>query len=101
VNGQRVYADASHVQTTVSVEMKPGQLDASDLHAWSDLSAKLQKVPALKAYGYTLEGDVAWAKGDATAATQAYESASAIRPSPVTQKKIEAVKLSKSRKVHH
>jgi predicted negative regulator of RcsB-dependent stress response len=47
------------------------------------------------------EGDVARAKGDTTAATQAYESASAIRPSPVTQKKIEAVKLSKSRKVHH
>jgi predicted negative regulator of RcsB-dependent stress response len=89
------------VQLTVSVDVKPSQLDASDLHAWSDLSAKLQKVPALQAYGYNLEGDVAWAKGDTTAATQAYESASAIRPSPVTQKKIEAVKLSKSRKVHH
>lgn len=101
VNGRPVYADASHVQMTVSVDVKPGQLDASDLHAWSDLSAKLQKVPALKAYGYNLEGDVAWAKGDATAATQAYESASAIRPLPVTQKKIEAVKLSKSRMVHH
>lgn len=100
VNGQRIYADAAHVQMTVSTDVRPGQLEATDLHAWSDLSAKLQKVPALKAYGYSMEGDVAWAKGDTTAATRAYQNAKAIRPMPVTRKKIEAVKLGAPSKVH-
>ena len=101
VHGQGVYADAAQVQMTLSSEVKPGQLKAVDLHAWSDLSVQLQKVPALKAYGYNMEGDVAWAQGDTTAAAQAYQNAKAIRPLPVTQKKIEAVKLGTSHKIHN
>ncbi|HJR12769.1 MAG TPA: hypothetical protein VJ833_02620, partial [Rhodanobacteraceae bacterium] len=86
-----------HRQMIASAHVVPGQLDASDLHAWSDLSAKMQKVPSLKAYGYAMQGDVAWVKGDTKAANEAYQTASAIRPLPVIRKKIEAVKVAKPR----
>ncbi|HEY3519805.1 MAG TPA: hypothetical protein VGK80_02055 [Rhodanobacteraceae bacterium] len=94
-HGHAIDAEVQRVEVSTSFDVKPGQLDAGDVHAWSDLSTKLQKVPALEAYGYAMQGDVAWAKGDTDAAKQAYVSASAIRPTPVTQKKIEAVKLVK------
>jgi len=90
-----VSSDDGHRQMIASAHVVPGQLDASDLHAWSDLSEKMQKVPSLKAYGYAMQGDVAWVKGDTKAASEAYQTASAIQPLPVTRKKIEAVKVAK------
>src|SRR5690348_347892 len=88
-------SDDAHRQMIASAHVVPGQLDASDLHAWSDLSAKLQEVPSLKAYGYAMQGDVAWVKGDTQTASRAYQTASAIQSSPVTRKKIEAMKVAK------
>jgi Alpha/beta hydrolase family len=100
-HGQAVFADATHVQVKVSAHPVPERLDANDVHAWSDLSAQLQKVPSLKAYGYTMQGDLAWARGDTRTAKMAYANASAIKPSPATAKKIEAVKLAKPSPAHH
>ena len=88
-------SDDAHRQMIASAHVVPGQLDANDLHAWSDLSAKLQEVPSLKAYGYAMQGDVAWVKGDTKTASKAYQTASAIQSSPVTRKKIEAMKVAK------
>ncbi|HKU80507.1 MAG TPA: hypothetical protein VJQ42_11770, partial [Rhodanobacteraceae bacterium] len=56
---------------------------------------KLQEVPSLKAYGYAMQGDVAWVKGDTKTANKAYQTASAIQSSPATRKKIEAMKVAK------
>lgn len=99
-HGQPVYADVQHIQISMSGDVKPEQLDARDVHAWSDLSAKMQSVPSLKAYGYNMQGDVAWMQGDTKTAKQAYQNASAIQPTPVTQKKIDAVKLGKLQEFH-
>jgi hypothetical protein len=100
VQGQVVYADVQHAQITVSPEIKAGAHAASDLHARSDLSAKLQGVPSLQAYGYTMQGDVLWAQGHATAAKKAYRNASAIQSTPVTEKKLEAVKVTELKQGH-
>jgi hypothetical protein len=100
VQGQVVYADVQHAQVTVSPEIKAGAHAASDLHARSDLSAKLQRVPSLQAYGYNMQGDVLWAQGHATAAKKAYQNASAIQSTPVTEKKLEAVKVTELKQGH-
>jgi predicted negative regulator of RcsB-dependent stress response len=84
----------------VSPEIKAGEYAASDLHARSDLSAKLQGVPSLQAYGYTMQGDVLWAQGHVTAAKKAYQNASAIQSTPVTEKKLEAVKVTELKQGH-
>ncbi|MEO6969061.1 MAG: hypothetical protein ABI132_11505 [Rhodanobacteraceae bacterium] len=99
-HGRVVHADVQHVQIAVSTDVKPDPLPASDLHARTDLSIQMQKVPALKAYGYTMQGDVARMHGDTQAAKQAYQNASAIQPLPVTQKKIDAMKHGKAQQVH-
>lgn len=100
-HGHQIAADVQRAQIVSSTVVKSGRVDASEVHAWSDLSAKMQKVPSLKAYSYNLQGDVALAHGDTKAAAQAYTAASAIQPMPMTQKKIEAVKLVKPQQVHH
>lgn len=100
VQGQVVYADVQHAQITVSPEIKSGEFEVSDLHARSDLSVKMQSVPSLKAYGYNMKGDVLWAQGHATAAEKAYQNASAIQSMPVTEKKIEAVKMTELKQGH-
>ena len=100
VQGQVVYADVQHAQITVSPEIKAGAHAASDLHARSTLSAKLQRVPSLQVYGYNMQGDVLWAQGHVTAAKEAYQNASAIQSTPVTEKKIEAVKVTELKQGH-
>jgi hypothetical protein len=100
VQGQVVYADVQHAQITVSPEIKAGEYAASDLHARSTLSAKMQRVPSLQVYGYNMQGDVLWAQGHVTAAKKAYENASAVQSMPVTEKKIEAVKVTELRQEH-
>jgi len=98
--GEMVSADVTHAQVTISSVSRPRGLGADDLHAWSDLSAKMQAVPSLKAYGLSMKGDMLWAQGDTTAATDAYQKASNIQPTPWTDKKLEAVKLDEGRQAH-
>jgi predicted negative regulator of RcsB-dependent stress response len=75
-------------------------MSAGDAHAWSDLSSKMQAVPSLKAYGLSMKGDVLWAQGDVAAATDAYQKASSIQPTPWTDKKLEAVKMHEVKQSH-
>jgi len=98
--GEMVSADVTHAQVTISSVSRPRGLGADDLLAWSDLSAKMQAVPSLKAYGLSMKGDMLWAQGDTTAATDAYQKASNIQPTPWTDKKLEAVKLDEGRQAH-
>lgn len=98
--GEMVSADVTHAQATISSVGRPRGLGADDLHAWSDLSAKMQAVPSLKAYGLNMKGDVLWAQGDTTAATDAYQKASNIQPTPWTDKKLEAVRMKEARRSH-
>ena len=79
---------------------RPRGLGVDDLHAWSDLSSRMQAVPSLKAYGLSMKGDMLWAQGDVTAARDAYQKASNIQPTPWTDKKLEAVKMDEVRQVH-
>jgi len=98
--GQMVNADVAYAKVTISSVSRPRGLGADELHAWSDLSAKMQAVPSLKAYGLNMKGDVLWAQGDTTAATDAYQKASSIQPTPWTDKKLEAVRMNEVRRSH-
>jgi len=90
----------TYARVTISSVTRPRGLGVDDLHAWSDLSAKMQAVPSLKAYGLSMKGDMLWAQGDVTAARDAYQKASNIQPTPWTDKKLEAVKMDEVRQVH-
>jgi hypothetical protein len=46
------------------------------------LAARMQQMPALKVYGYSLEGDLHAARGDAPAAVVAYSEAEKLRKTP-------------------
>jgi pimeloyl-ACP methyl ester carboxylesterase len=48
----------------------------------SNLATQMQHVPALKALGLSLQGDVQRAQGDFAAASVAYDASAAIRPTP-------------------
>lgn len=48
-----------------------------------EVAEKMQQVPPLKAYGFSLTGDLELAKGNTKAAHAAYLKAAEIRPSPV------------------
>jgi hypothetical protein len=98
--GQIVNAGMSYVQVTISSVTKPEGMSAGDVHAWSDLSSKMQTVPSLKAYGLSMKGDMLWAQGDVMAAKDAYQKASSIQSTPWTDKKLEAVKLDEGRRGH-
>lgn len=98
--GQIAYADVSYPRVTISSVTRPEGPGVDDLHAWSDLSSKMQAVPSLKAYGLNMKGDMLWAQGDVTAARDAYQKASSIQSTPLTDKKLEAVKLDAGRLVH-
>lgn len=93
LDGRVVYADVQHAQIAVSPAIRPEQIEAGDLHARSELSGKMQGVPSLKAYGYSMKGDVLWAQGNTAAAQSAYQNASKIQRTPMTEKKIEVTKL--------
>ncbi len=79
---------------------RPENPGVDDLHAWSDLSARMQSVPSLKAYGLNMKGDMLSAQGDIAAARDAYQKASSIQSTPWTDKKLEAVKLDAGRQGH-
>jgi len=98
--GQMVSADMTYARVTISSVTRPRGLGVDDLHAWSDLSSRMQAVPSLKAYGLSMKGDMLWAQGDVTAARDAYQKASNIQPTPWTDKKLEAVKMDEVRQVH-
>lgn len=98
--GQMVSADMTYARVTISSVTRPKGLGVDDLHAWSDLSSKMQAVPSLKAYGLSMKGDMLWAQGDVTAARDAYQKASNIQPTPWTDKKLEAVKMDEGRPGH-
>lgn len=96
-----VYADIQHVVVVGDMKVaSPAAMATEDLHARTELSTKMQAVPSLKAYGYSMKGDVLWAKGDAQAAQQAYQDASNVQPTPITSKKLEAVKVREPDKAH-
>ena len=68
-----------------------------DLKAASELANHFQSVPALKAAGFSLRGDVEQKRGDAEAARVAYERALHMRPTPSLVRRImEANEASKS-----
>lgn len=98
--GKIVDADVSYTKVTISSVARPEGMGVDELHAWSDLSSKMQNVPSLKAYGLSMKGDMLWAQGDVTAARDAYQKASSIEPTPWTDKKLEAVKLDEGRQGH-
>lgn len=89
-----VYADVQHMVVEITKVDKPAAIESGDLHARADLSAKLQTVPSLKAYGYSMKGDLLWAQGDTAAAKEAYQDATKIQSTPITEKKLQAVKVS-------
>lgn len=95
-----VYADVKHVTVEITKVDKPTDIDPGDFHARANLSAKLQTVPSLQADGYSMKGDVLWAQGDAAAAKEAYQDATRIQSTPITTKKLEAVKVSELNSGH-
>ncbi|HET6553790.1 MAG TPA: alpha/beta fold hydrolase [Dyella sp.] len=95
-----VYADIQQRVVEIGKVGKPNSIDTADAHARADLSTRMQVVPSLKAYGYSMKGDVLWAQGDATAAKQAYQYASELQSTPITDKKLEAVKMDELNKLH-
>jgi pimeloyl-ACP methyl ester carboxylesterase len=54
-------------------------------------ASKLQQVPALKVYGYSLQGDAQAAAGDTAGAKESLEAASKVRPTPSLTHRLEAV----------
>ena len=82
--GQIINASVSYRRVTISSVSRPEGMGVDELHAWSDLSSKMQAVPSLKAYGLDMKGDMLWAQGDVTAARDAYQKASSIQPTPWT-----------------
>lgn len=62
-----------------------------------DLAEQAQDIGALKREGLELKGDVLKARGDDSAAAVAYRNASAIRPSPVLDRKLNEVSVEKDR----
>lgn len=46
------------------------------------LAGRMQRIPALKAFGYSLEGDLQQSRGNTSAAKDAYVEAANIRPTP-------------------
>jgi pimeloyl-ACP methyl ester carboxylesterase len=63
------------------------QMDAPD-----SLAEQMQKIPALKAYGLTLEGDIHSARGETRKAQESYISASKVKSSPLLQDRLEDLK---------
>jgi pimeloyl-ACP methyl ester carboxylesterase len=68
-----------------------GKVAVSNLDSRSKLSSKMLAVPALKAYGLSLQGDVLQAKGESNAAIQAYKAANEIESSPLVTKKLDTL----------
>ena len=57
-----------------------------------ELARGLQRIPALKAYGLSLQGDVLAASGDAQSALTAYEQAAAIATTPSLSNRIRVLR---------
>lgn len=55
------------------------------------LATSMQQVPALKAFGYSLEGDLRATKGDALGARAAYSEAAKIRATPSVSGRLQRV----------
>ncbi len=63
---------------------------------FSDLAARLQTIPTLKAYGFSLEGDISAAKGNRQAAQTAYKAAATFGPSPSLARRMNDLKMRES-----
>lgn len=70
--------------------LAPGVIDQANAETWSRLSQKMQAVPALKAEGLGLQGDVLSTRGEHVAAMRAYEQAVQIKPTPMLRTKASA-----------
>jgi hypothetical protein len=56
------------------------------------LASQLRQVPALNAFGLSLDGDAQKAAGNAEAARRSFEAAAAIRPTPSVSRRLVNVK---------
>jgi len=65
--------------------------DAAPNSVREGLARELKAIPALEAYGYSLEGDVRRASGDKQGAKAAYIEATKIQKTPSTDLRLEAV----------
>jgi len=59
----------------------------------ADVAKSMQEVPALRALGFSLQGDIEQANGNAAAAHSAYTEAARIRPSPSVTLRLQNVPL--------
>lgn len=71
--------------------------DAGTRRAASDLSLKMQAIPALKAQGLSLQGDVQRASGETEAAHTSYQRATEIHATPSVQMRMRSIAVQPSR----
>ena len=76
-------------ETLAAWEVVQPLTEPSSAGVATTLATSMQQVPALKAFGYSLEGDLRAAKGDAPAARAAYSEAIKIRPTPSVTRRFE------------
>jgi pimeloyl-ACP methyl ester carboxylesterase len=57
----------------------------------TDVANRMRDVPALRVYGFSLQGDVEKAQGNRQAARKSFEAAAAIRPSPSVTTRLQAL----------
>jgi pimeloyl-ACP methyl ester carboxylesterase len=55
------------------------------------LATRMQEVPSLRSFGLSLRGDLAWQRGDIKDATNAYQEAARIGPTPSLSYRLEQV----------
>ncbi len=60
---------------------------------WKQLAARLQRIPALKPYGLSFEGDLWRSQGNRDAALQAYKGAASLQNSPFITNRIKEVEV--------
>ncbi len=88
----RIFASAPTVLPSAPLAERPQPLtDARAAGPAGELARLMQNVPALKAQGLSLQGDLQRSRGDATGARRTYTEAAAIRPSPSINARLSAV----------
>jgi pimeloyl-ACP methyl ester carboxylesterase len=74
-----------------SLRVKQPLATAEYFNLGTDVAKRMQDVPALRVYGWSLQGDVENAQGNAQAARESFKAAAAIRPSPSVTTRLQAL----------
>jgi len=78
-------------QALATWSAKQPLVTAESAEVGGQVATSMQRIPSLKVFGLSLQGDLDYAKGNAAAARAAYTQAAAIRPTPSVSTRLQAV----------